>query len=230
MIRMLASVTDAEETETAIGAGADIIDLKDPGRGALGALPRDRIRSLVDQIAGRRPVSATVGDLPPDAAVLTEAIRGIAATGVDYVKVGFFSRVNLEPCLDAIGELTAEQPVVAVLFADRSPPLHDLTPFLKAGLAGVMLDTAEKRRGDLLAHTTLPQLRAFVTQARSIGLLSGLAGALRLEHVASLLPLNPDYLGFRGALCRGASREQRLVAERVSAIRHAIRGAYADFA
>ena len=230
MTRMLASVTDAEEAETAIGAGADIIDLKDPGRGALGALPPERIRSLVDRIAGRRPVSATVGDLPPDAALLSKAIRGTAATGVDYVKVGFFSSANLQPCLHAISELTAVQPVVAVLFADRSPPLNDLTPFSEAGFAGVMLDTADKRRGHLLAHATVPQLRGFVDQARSIGLLSGLAGSLRPEDVASLLPLSPAYLGFRGALCLGARREQRLDAGRIRIVRQAMGAATARVA
>ena len=222
MTRMLASVTDAAELETAIGAGADIVDLKDPSRGALGALPADQIRFLVDQVAGRRPVSATVGDLPPDTALVASAMRATAATGVDYVKVGFFSGEHLRPCLHAIGELAAERRVVAVLFADCAPPLDDLTPFSEAGLAGVMLDTADKRRGHLLAHATLPQLRRFVAQARSLGLLCGLAGSLRPQDIASLLPLAPDYLGFRGALCLGAHRAQRLDAGRTRAVRQAI--------
>lgn len=222
MTRMLASVTDVEEAETAISAGADIIDLKDPARGALGALPLARIRSLVEHVAGRRPVSATIGDLPPDVALLTEAIRRTAATGVDYVKAGFFSGANLRPCLDALSGLAAQQPVVAVLFADRSPPLEDLAPFAQAGLTGVMLDTADKRRGHLLDHATPAQLGRFIEQAGSHGLLSGLAGSLRPQDIASLLPLAPDYLGFRGALCLGGLRDQRLDADRTRLVRQAI--------
>ncbi len=40
MTLFLASVRDAAEAEIAIGAGADIVDLKDPGQqGALGGAP-----------------------------------------------------------------------------------------------------------------------------------------------------------------------------------------------
>lgn len=222
MTRMLASVTDMEEAENAISAGADIIDLKDPGRGALGALPLERIRSLVERIAGRRPVSATIGDLPADAAVLTEAIHQTATTGVDYVKAGFFSEAALQSCLEVIRALTAQTAVVAVLFADRFPPPDDLAPFAQAGLAGVMLDTADKGRGHLLDHATLAQLGRFVERAGSHGLLSGLAGSLRQQDIATLLPLGPDYLGFRGALCLGGLRDQRLDAARTRIVRQAI--------
>src|SRR5262245_29278297 len=60
----LASVRDAAEAELAIGAGADIVDLKDPEGGALGALPPATIEACVRAIGGRVPVSATIGDLP----------------------------------------------------------------------------------------------------------------------------------------------------------------------
>ncbi|MBC8129633.1 MAG: hypothetical protein H7Y08_04845, partial [Rhizobiaceae bacterium] len=38
MIRMLASVTGPEEARLALEGGADFIDLKDPSKGALGAV------------------------------------------------------------------------------------------------------------------------------------------------------------------------------------------------
>ena len=62
----LASVRDAEEAELALRAGADIVDLKDPEQGALGALTPDTIAACVKQVAGRAPVSATIGDRPLD--------------------------------------------------------------------------------------------------------------------------------------------------------------------
>lgn len=222
MTRLLASVTDAEEVETVIGGGADIIDLKDPASGALGALPIGQLHSLVDRIARRRPVSATTGDLPADPELLSQAISRTAATGVDYVKVGFFGTDNLPACLKAVSHFTANQAIVAVLFADRSPPLHNLTPFAAAGLTGVMLDTADKGQGGLLAHVTLRQLYRFVDQTNSLGLLSGLAGSLRLEDVPQLLPIEPDYLGFRGALCLEGQRERRLDPGRVGMVRRAM--------
>jgi len=222
MTRMLASVVDDLELETAIEAGADIIDLKNPLTGALGALPIASIRSLAARSAGRRPVSATVGDLPADPVRLTAAIRRTAASGVAYVKVGFFSNDNLSECLRAIAELTRRHGVVAVLFADRDPPLERLDEFAVAGFRGVMLDTADKGGGGLLQHIGVARLGCFVAEARALGMLSGLAGSLRLEDIARLLPLAPDYLGFRGALCERGERTTGIVPHRLREIRDAL--------
>ncbi|MCU7847520.1 MAG: (5-formylfuran-3-yl)methyl phosphate synthase [Candidatus Thiodiazotropha sp. (ex Lucinoma kastoroae)] len=222
MTQMLASVVDSLEVETILRTGVDIIDLKDPHSGALGALPTERIQSLVEQIAQRRPVSATVGDLPPDPTLLAEAIQRTATSGVNYVKVGFFSNLNLHNCIQAIATITANHPVIAVLFADRSPPLDRLPDFAAAGFRGIMLDTAEKRQGHLPQHIGLDRLDQFVATSRRLGLLSGLAGSLRLQDIPHLLPLAPDYLGFRGALCEQNSRVAKISLHQVVEIRHAI--------
>jgi dihydroneopterin aldolase len=72
------------------------------------------------------------------------------------------------------------------------------------GAAGIMLDTADKGSGSLLAHLDPRQLASFVAQAKSDGLTVGLAGSLAAADVPELLPLAPDLLGFRGALCNGS--------------------------
>jgi dihydroneopterin aldolase len=222
MTRLLASVTDGAEAEQAVRGGADLIDLKDPDQGALGALPLSRISSIVRQIGGRRPVSATIGDLPPDAGRTADLIRVTAAAGVDYVKVGLFSDRHRAACLPVIAELAPGCAIIAVLFADRSPDLMDLGPLAAAGCAGVMLDTADKAGGRLLDHLGLDRLADFVAQARSLGLLCGLAGALRLGDIPALLPLAPDYLGFRGALCLEGQRRKGLDRHRLNALRQAV--------
>jgi len=219
---LLASVVNTREAETAISAGADIIDLKNPLAGALGALPIEQIRSIVKQVAQQRPVSATVGDLPADPAVLIAAINRTFCTDVDYVKVGFFSNENLGSCLRALADITAGRMIVAVLFADREPPLHRLPEFALAGFRGVMLDTADKRNGHLLEHADVGTLSRFVREARRLGLLSGLAGSLRQQDIPRLLPLNPDYLGFRGALCEQSRRTGRIDPFRLISIRRAM--------
>lgn len=50
----------------------------------------------------------------------------------------------------------------------------------------------------------------------------GLAGSLRIEDIATLADLGPDYLGFRGAACDGHDRGVELRAERVRALRTAL--------
>ncbi|MEW8150286.1 MAG: (5-formylfuran-3-yl)methyl phosphate synthase [Candidatus Thiodiazotropha endolucinida] len=224
MTRMLASVVDWRELESAIEAGVDIIDLKNPHSGALGALPVETIRNLAARCAGRCPVSATVGDLPADPQQLVQAIDRTAECGVDYVKVGFFSSTNLSRCLQAIAGLTHRHDVVAVLFADREPPLKRLREFADFGFRGVMLDTAGKGGGGLLDHMGPYRLERFVTEVRALDMLSGLAGSLRLEDIPQLQSLLPDYLGFRGALCEGSERTAGIAPHRL----HEIHDAFAQ--
>ena len=65
---MLASVRTLDEALFALEAGADFIDLKEPSHGALGALDHAAVRVCVQAIGGRRPVSATIGDIRFDGA------------------------------------------------------------------------------------------------------------------------------------------------------------------
>ena len=202
--RLLASVATLTEVDLALAAGADLIDLKDPEAGALGAWPRAQLTQAVERVAGRRPVSATVGDLPPDASAIAAAAKATAATGVDIVKLGFFAGADHRALARALSPLVEGGiRLVAVLMADQEPDLAITGTLAEAGFTGVMLDTADKRSGSLLRHLDMPALSAFVATARGHGLVTGLAGSLRLEDVATLVPLGPDFLGFRGALCRG---------------------------
>src|SRR5205814_6984614 len=90
-----------------------------------------------------------------------------------------------------------------------------------AGLAGIMLDTADKRAGGLRRHLTDDQLAGFVRRARERGLIVGLAGSLGLADIAPLERLRPDYLGFRGALCAGG-RGGSVDAGAIRAVRQAL--------
>ena len=221
MTGMLASVTDAAEAELALNAGADLIDCKDPRSGALGALPVSTIDAIRQRVAGRRPVSATVGDLPPTATALVPAVQRIAATGVDFVKLGLFSTAGLDALLDALFPIAAEHRLIAVLFADRSPRLGIVADLAAAGFSGVMLDTADKARGRLPDLMPTDQLAAFVALTREYKLLCGLAGSLHLDDIPPLLTLAPDYLGFRGALCEH-DRKSALSAAACARVRAAV--------
>src|SRR5438128_2176152 len=99
MTLLLASVTGIDEAEVAVEGGADIVDLKDPSKGALGGLSVDVVRASVQALAGRRPVSAVTGDLPMEPDLVSAAARGIAQTGVDYVKVGLFPGPRRRECI-----------------------------------------------------------------------------------------------------------------------------------
>lgn len=224
MSAWLASVVDAAEARLALDAGVGIVDAKNPMRGALGDLPHAAVRAIVAAVDGRAPVSATVGDfpdMPPDA--VRAAVAAMAETGVDFVKLGCFPAASLHACLDALAPLAARHALVAVLFADRDPDFALLPRLAAWGFRGVMLDTADKTGGGLTRCQSPAQLAAFVAQARRHGLFSGLAGSLRLADIPALAALEPDYLGFRGALCGGHARTAALDAGALAAVSRAMR-------
>ena len=66
MTRLLVSVRSAAEAEAALRGGADVIDVKEPGRGPLGRADDAVIADVVRLVAGRRPVSAALGELCRD--------------------------------------------------------------------------------------------------------------------------------------------------------------------
>jgi (5-formylfuran-3-yl)methyl phosphate synthase len=219
MTRMLASVTGPEEAEIALAAGADLIDLKDPSRGALGAQPVSVVRETVAAVAGRRPISAVTGDLPMQPPAVLAAATAMAETGVDYVKVGIFPGGDAAACIRALASLASQMRLVAVQFADRTPDPSLLAVAAEAGFAGAMLDTAMKSSGRLLDHVELPALRRFVDSCARHGLLSGLAGSLEAPDIPRLLLLRPGFLGFRRALCGADGRAGRVEPESVRQIR-----------
>src|SRR5262249_2154966 len=99
MTMLLASVTGGREAELAITHGADIIDLKDPAKRSLGALEPSVLRDAVGAIAGRRPASAVIGDLPMKPDVSTAAVGTMAATGVGYGEFGLFACPQRADCV-----------------------------------------------------------------------------------------------------------------------------------
>jgi len=233
VIRMLASVRDLDEARTVLEAGVDLIDLKQPADGALGALPAEVIREVVAFVAGRTLTSATAGNVEPDAQAVQAAMACIAATGVDYVKAGLFPAgwqqggrdyAAVRACLGDLVPLTGVRRI-AVMFADLAPPLELVDAVADAGFDGVMVDTALKTGQSLPDVASVEWLAAFVEHARARGLLCGLAGSLRVAHIPALAQLAPDYLGFRGALCAGQARAQALGADAVRRVRSALQAA-----
>ena len=203
MTRLLASVRSRAEAEVALEAGADIIDLKDPDSGALGAVAPEVIRDTLDLVAGRRLVSATAGNLPMDPEQVSKGVATVAGVGVELIKIGFTASDRTQVCIDGLaGHAEQGLRLVAVLFADQAPDFALIDAF-EPHFFGVMLDTAVKDGRGLRDHLSDDALETFVVRAQKAGLFAGLAGSLKLEDVEPLAGLWPDFLGFRGALTNG---------------------------
>ncbi|GJE15374.1 hypothetical protein AIGOOFII_0069 [Methylobacterium marchantiae] len=205
----------------AAGAGADLVDAKDPDRGALGALPVETVRAIVAAIAGGAVSSAVAGE-PQEAAALPGLVAAMAGTGIGYVKVAV--RPDFDAAALAAAARAAPGRLIAVLFAGTPIPENLVGRLAEAGFAGVMIDTAAKDGRRLTDLLPAPRLSAFTADARAHGLLSGLAGSLAIADIAVLSAHRPDYLGFRGGLCFGNDRTRGLDPERVALAIHTLRG------
>lgn len=224
-VLMLASVVDVSEAVICRDGGADVIDCKDPLKGALGAVPVATARAVVEAVGTHVPVSATIGDHPCEVAPIVAATSEMAKAGVDYVKIGLAPGGDAASVVRSLGELKTRlgrARLVGVLFADTDPDFALLEEMARAGFAGVVLDTANKSAGSLPDVMATARLKEFAETARDAGLFCGLAGSLRARDIPALMKLAPDLLGFRGALCREYKRTASLDHEAVAGIRSAI--------
>lgn len=223
MTQLLISVKNIEEAMLALVADVDIIDLKDPNEGALGALDLTLTKQIVQQVDGQRVVSATVGDHHCSVDALVADIQLRTDVGVDIVKIavsGLFYQANF---CDAVIPLTkAGVKIVVVFFADEEIDLNLLPALRNAGVYGAMLDTKSKLK-NLLQVQHQQALRLFTQQCHQYQLKSGLAGSLQPQHIDLLTKLNPTYLGFRGGVCENAQRISSLNESKVNQVMNMLR-------
>lgn len=228
MTQLLISVTNVAEAQTALAQGADFIDLKDPNKGALGALPLQTIHEVVAYVNeqhqyGKRLTSATIGDLPMQAELILEHVVALTKTKVDIIKIGFFEVADYQSCLDSLKSIAQNGiKLIAVLFAEYQYPPSLIHAIKAADFYGVMLDTAHKNGATFLDYFSENTMQLFAESVHAQGLLFGLAGSLTLQHVAVVKRINPSYAGFRGGVCDKNQRNLSLSAEKIKAIRKAM--------
>ena len=208
MTRLLVSVRSAAEARIALTAGADLIDVKEPHRGALGAADATCVAEVIRTIAGAVPVSAALGELIDLPGNVPLALPG----GLSFVKFGLAGCARISDwsaCWrQALLQLPAEVRPVAVAYADwrtvaAPPPDEVLRVGLELGCAALLVDTFDKTCGSLVDLWSLAQLSELMAAAADSGLLTVVAGSLDLAAIERVLPLGVDYIAVRGAACGG---------------------------
>jgi (5-formylfuran-3-yl)methyl phosphate synthase len=229
-MRLLVSVVDADEARVAVEAGVDIVDVKNPAEGALGAPGPAVIGRVREVVPPERPLSAAIGDLPylPGTAAL--AALGAARSGAAYVKVGLWGTSVTD---EAVAVLRAVREavdrgaaVIAAAYADAErvpsrplPPGDVVEAARRAGVEGCLLDTAVKDGHGLFDWLTPEALAALVSEGHAAGLEMALAGALRAEDLAVVRATGADIAGVRSAACRDGRRSAPLDADRIGRLR-----------
>jgi (5-formylfuran-3-yl)methyl phosphate synthase len=219
MTQLLISVKNVEESRVARYAGVDLIDLKDPSVGALGALDVDIVQQIVQEVNGSALIRATVGEGHATVDALMQDIALYASLGVDIVKIAF-SELFQQPNFFAEIERLARQgiKVVVVFFADQPLDFGLLVKLQKNGFYGAMLDTQSKQLS-LLDVQSMDALKHFIVVCEQHKLFSGLAGSVNKAHIDVLLTISPSFIGMRGGVCRQQDRTSTLIGELVTEVK-----------
>ncbi len=227
--RLLVSVATSTEVEPALAGGADIIDVKNPAKGALGRVSPQTLAEVVRCVAGLAPVTAAWGELaelaPLDAAELD------SLHGVSLVKLGTAGlqhngnwRSRFESFRDS---LPRGMSIAIVHYADwhHSDGL-DFEQTLRLAVdfeaTALVIDTHGKQGGSLLAFYPPPQLGVAIEQIQSLRLRPVLAGSLRVGHLESLWECGAPIVAVRGAACQGGHRQGPICRAQVANLKQAI--------
>lgn len=214
-MRLLVSPMNVIEARSALLGGADILDVKNPKEGSLGANFPWAIRAVVDLADGRVPVSATIGDLDFKPGTASLAALGAAVAGADYIKAGLLgvktpeqAEEMLQGIVRSVKDYDPAKKVVASGYSDYIRA-GSISPMLlpevaaRAGADVVMVDTAVKDGRPTFDFMGEQDLAYFIALGHTNGLQVALAGSIGFAHLELLKRLDPDIIGVRGIVCGG---------------------------
>ncbi|QDU39926.1 hypothetical protein Mal4_42800 [Maioricimonas rarisocia] len=230
--QLLVSVRDADEARAAMRGGVDIVDVKEPAHGPLGMADPHVIASVVEAVTehdATRCCSAALGEVSDW--FETCAVPALPG-GLRYAKLGLSGlgrsaswcrewqdvRRRFEEASSGSWEW------IAVAYADQqaadSPRLGEIIPAAaEASCAGVLIDTFDKRNGDLLSHLIAGELGEAAVQCHASGLFLAVAGRLSVASLSELAGTGCDVVGIRSAACEARDRQAAVRAECVAAFR-----------
>ncbi|PKL68752.1 MAG: hypothetical protein CVV28_01165 [Methanobacteriales archaeon HGW-Methanobacteriales-1] len=215
---LLISPINTEEALEAIEGGADIVDVKNPKEGSLGASFPWIIKGVREMTPEDMLVSATLGDVPYKPGTVSLAAMGALVSGADYIKVGLYGTKNYDEALEVmenvvrtVRENSSDAVIVASGYADAHrvgaiDPMEIPKVAAEAGADLAMVDTAVKDGKTLFDFMDMDVLQKFVNEIHDYGLKSALAGSVKKDQLKPLYDINCDVVGVRGAACIGGDR------------------------
>jgi uncharacterized protein (UPF0264 family) len=215
---LLISPINTEEAHEAIEGGADIIDVKNPKEGSLGANFPWVIKNVREMTPKDMLVSATLGDVPYKPGTVSLAALGASVSGADYIKVGLYGTKNYEEALEVmknvvktVNDYNEDVIVVASGYADAHrvgavDPMEIPKVAVDSGADLAMVDTAVKDGKTLFDFMDEEIIAKFNDEIHDYGLKSALAGSVKKDQLQILYNLGTDVVGIRGAACIGGDR------------------------
>ena len=228
-MQLLVSPRDIPEARKSLAA--DIIDVKKPSEGSLGANFPWVIREI--KSISTKPVSAAIGDFDYKPGGASLAAYGAACSGADYIKVGLmFDGIDkasdlIESVVKAVKDEFPKKRVVISAYSDYlrlgSISPFDMAPLVReAGADLAMIDTGIKDGKSTFDFMDEATLTRFTWKNHDLGIGTAIAGALKMEDIPMLKRINPDIIGVRGMVCggdRNASIREELVQKLVGMVK-----------
>ncbi|VAX20233.1 hypothetical protein MNBD_NITROSPINAE03-1338 [hydrothermal vent metagenome] len=208
-MRLLATVVCVEEAMMIAGA-ADLLDVKDPSKGSLGAPDIETVRDIKKAV-GSAPLSVALGDLDNKT---VELGLSMAAAGADIIKIGL-ADIRRAKAIGVFKTLKKYLPpkarIVAAAYADagyhRFFSSLGLPSFaVEAGADGILIDTFEKSGRKLFDFLSAHKLASIMCEARGLKLMTALAGSLGVDDIEEVALAAPDFVGFRSAITISGNR------------------------
>ena len=216
-MKLLVSPMNVQEAIAAEQGGADIIDVKNPKEGSLGANFPWVIAQIKSHI--NKPLSATIGDFNFKPGTASLAALGAAVAGAQYIKVGLYDIHTPEQAYELLAGITravrtfdAEKVIVASAYSDYKR-IGSISPFelpaaaKKADVDVVMVDTGIKDGKSTFEFMSNEELKKFVDLAHENKLNCAIAGSIKFEDLPTIKAIAPDIIGVRGMVCGGDRTE-----------------------
>jgi (5-formylfuran-3-yl)methyl phosphate synthase len=217
MPKLLVSVRNVHEARMALDAGVDVIDVKEPLAGALGAASPAVIEEVVRLVDGRCLTSLACGELLETAAEVFQDVLRRAQTIADTrpvyaenIKVGLAGCGPLNDWPTRWRRFLAlvpnESAAVAVVYADWNKadaprPDEVIDQAASVGCPTVLIDTFDKHGDGLLRLWSMEMLAAWIDEIHARDMQVAVAGRLTLDDAVTVASLGPEYVGVRGAVC-----------------------------
>ncbi|HUV80566.1 MAG TPA: (5-formylfuran-3-yl)methyl phosphate synthase [Candidatus Bathyarchaeia archaeon] len=236
-MKLLVSPKDVEEAKAVIRGNADIVDVKNPKEGSLGANFPWVIRAIKELVekegVNGMEMSAAIGDFDYKPGTASLAALGAASVGADYIKIGLLKIKTRQEAIDllsgvvkAVKGFDPTKKVVSAFYSDYKR-INSISPFeiteigKEVDIDVAMVDTGIKDGRSTLEFLSEEELKTFVSESKALGLDTALAGSLTFDDLPVIKEINPDILGVRGMVC-GGDRNAQVRAELVTELRRKV--------
>ena len=222
MTKLLVSIRNEEEAALAAGFSIDILDVKEPARGALGAANRSTLQKIVDRVPQGQRMSVALGELRDWLIVRNQSRNGMRPENEDvwfnhelltrfrFAKIGLAGMNHVFGWQDHWLEYASSLPngviPVGVAYLDHErcncPLPEEILEFVGDRRDGVLLlDTFDKKSGNVLSLLGVHGLTNLLFSARRQNVMTVVAGSVTQQDISILFSLAPDFIGVRGAVC-----------------------------